>query len=74
MRSKTLEHVIELLELREEIGTKKYGRTLDDQPNEGYAGQSWPQMMIEELLDALCYAAREIQSLEAKISSMGVSQ
>lgn len=43
-------------------GMKKYGESIDDCPVDDY---SWPNMVIEELIDALQYQQKEIGRLQS---------
>lgn len=68
--SKTLNKAIQILRTREKRGTSKYGRTLDNCKDSDY---DWKMEIIEELSDALMYAAREIRKLEEILHLRGVA-
>jgi hypothetical protein len=67
MTGKTAADVMRLLSQRWEVGFQTYDRHIDDSvPPTG----SWQQELIEELLDALTYAAKLLREQEEVIARL----
>ena len=57
----------EHIDAQNEKGMKKYGESIDDCPVDDY---SWPNMVIEELIDALQYQQKEIGRLNGFLAEL----
>ncbi len=59
--------VCELIARRQEIGRKKYGTTVQDNP---LSLRAWHQNHLEELLDAAIYVQKIIEELDKQADDL----
>ena len=65
MRDKVIQDVVEKFQQRSDVGYKKYGVTLEEDPSEIL---EWLNHLQEELMDAVLYLQKAKEKYEASSS------